>query len=210
MVMRKLTRVVLGVALAAAPVWTFAQGIPVIDVANLVQAIQQVSAWGEQYSQMTQQLQQQLQQLQTAQSELQGMTGTRGLGTFANGIPVTGLVPSNVQSLLQGAQTPDALVSQVQSLVSGGMTNTQDRGAEIQTLMQEVNATTDPAGKAEMQARIAAENASVANDANRIALLKIQAQQQQQAIQNEIRDKNNQEVLQTAATVPNYSNVVGP
>ena len=138
------------------------------------------------------------------------MTGTRGLGTFANGIPVTGLVPSNVQSLLQGAQTPDALASQVQGLVSGGLTNTQDRGAEIQTLMQEVNATTDAAGKAEIQARLDAENASVANDANRIALLKIQAQQQQQAIQNAIRDKNNQEVLQTAATSPDYSNVVGP
>ena len=42
----------------------FAQGIPVIDVASLTQAINQVLAWEQQYKQMLQQLQQMQQQSQ--------------------------------------------------------------------------------------------------------------------------------------------------
>lgn len=60
-------------------------GIPVIDAANLANSIQQVIAWGQQYTQMVQsinQLQQQYAQLQTTYNS---MTGNRGLGTLLNG-----------------------------------------------------------------------------------------------------------------------------
>jgi type IV secretion system protein VirB5 len=47
-------------------------GIPVIDLANLAQAVQQVAAWLQQYQQMVQQLQQ-------LQTQYQAITGPRGM-----------------------------------------------------------------------------------------------------------------------------------
>jgi type IV secretion system protein VirB5 len=47
-------------------------GIPVIDLANLAQAVQQVAAWLQQYQQMVQQLQQ-------LQAQYQAITGPRGM-----------------------------------------------------------------------------------------------------------------------------------
>lgn len=60
-------------------------GIPVIDAANLAKSIQQVIAWGQQYTQMAdsiQQLQSQNAQLQTTYNSL---TGDRALSTLLNG-----------------------------------------------------------------------------------------------------------------------------
>ena len=52
-------------------------GIPVIDVANLAQAIQQVTAWAQQYQQMEQQFQQ-------LQQQYAAITGGRGFSQFMN------------------------------------------------------------------------------------------------------------------------------
>ena len=52
-------------------------GIPVIDGANLAQAIQQVMAWAQQYQQMTQQIQQ-------LQQQIESVTGSRGFSSVLN------------------------------------------------------------------------------------------------------------------------------
>lgn len=54
-----------------------AQGIPVIDVAQLGQQILQVKAWAEQYSQM-------MQQYQKLTEQLDAIKGARGMGQLMN------------------------------------------------------------------------------------------------------------------------------
>ena len=168
-----------------------AQGIPVIDVASIAQAIQQVTAWGTQYSQMVTQLQNQLQQLQQAQQTLQNMSGARALGTIANAVGINDLIPANVQSLLQAATTPAALLTQLATLSGASLNATQTRAQQIQTLMAAINGTTDAKGVAEIQARIAAENAAVANDANRVLILDLQQRTEAARINNDIKSANN-------------------
>lgn len=60
-------------------------GIPVIDVANLAQSIEQVIAWGQQSGQMVQQIQEARNQFTQLQNTYNSMTGNRGLGTLLNG-----------------------------------------------------------------------------------------------------------------------------
>lgn len=60
-------------------------GIPVIDAANLAQAIQQVVAWGQQYTQMAQQYTQLVQQYNQLVTTYNSTTGDRGLSTLLNG-----------------------------------------------------------------------------------------------------------------------------
>jgi type IV secretion system protein VirB5 len=72
-------------------------GIPVIDVAALTQAIQEVVAWGQQYGQMTQQYQQMLQQYQQLVQQYNALTGTRNLGDILNNPALRQAVPSGTQ-----------------------------------------------------------------------------------------------------------------
>ena len=60
-------------------------GIPVIDVANLFQSVQQVLAWVQQYQQMVDSIQEARNQVAQLQTTYNSMTGNRGLGTVLNG-----------------------------------------------------------------------------------------------------------------------------
>ena len=80
----------IGGVVSTAPVQ--ASGIPVLDVANLMNAIQQ-------YTQMVEQLAQLQAQLQQAKQQYESLTGSRGLG----GIMLenyTGTIPRNWQETL--------------------------------------------------------------------------------------------------------------
>lgn len=101
-----------------------AQGIPVIDVANLVQAIQQVTSWGQQYTQMVQQIQQ-------LQSQINAMTGPRGLGTILQDPAIMALLPPEIQTA--GA-----------AIANGSFTAAQQ--SAIDTLMQSYGVTVAPYG----------------------------------------------------------------
>lgn len=59
--------------------------IPVTDVLSLVQQIQQVLAWAQQYAQMVQNLQNQVDQITQLTNTYESMTGSRGLGALLNG-----------------------------------------------------------------------------------------------------------------------------
>lgn len=85
--------------------WLFAasalaQGIPVIDAAALVQQIQQVAAWANQYSQM-------VEQYQKMTEQLNAIKGMRGMGNLLN-----------VSSLRQ--QLPTDFISQFDKLRNMG------------------------------------------------------------------------------------------
>jgi type IV secretion system protein VirB5 len=102
-----------------------AQGIPVIDVANLVNSYQQVVAWGGQYGQMAQQYAQQLKEYTTLytqylqiKQQYESLTGTRNLGdilnnpAFQNVVPVDfgqpgGSLTGAAQALRQASQVYD-------------------------------------------------------------------------------------------------------
>src|ERR1700676_2037088 len=106
--------VVLGLASigAAAPACA---GMPVIDVANLAQAIQQVLSWGQQLQGMTQQYQQ-------LQSTYNSLTGPRGMQAL---LPVSlanrNYLPANyaqMTGVINGTSTAyPVLSSQVQTSI---------------------------------------------------------------------------------------------
>lgn len=81
--MKKIEALVTALALAAVTS-TANAGIPVIDAANLAQSIQQVIAWGQQYTQMVDSINQLRAQYTQLQTTYNSMTGNRGLGTLLN------------------------------------------------------------------------------------------------------------------------------
>ncbi|MBY0365128.1 MAG: P-type DNA transfer protein VirB5 [Burkholderiaceae bacterium] len=192
-------------------------GIPVIDAANLAQAIQQVISWQQQYSQMVQQYQ----QLQTS---YQSITGARGLGDILNNPLLQGVVPADVATVFNGInqggysgltsaaqglrnaamkyncedRTGDARVaceavlntnSQAQAYQQNALQLITQRVQQIQSLQSQINTTQDPKAIAELQARIAAENTQVTNDANRIQVMQALAQSQQAAAEQQQRER---------------------
>ena len=195
----------------------FAQGIPVLDTANLAQALQQVQAWQQQYQQMAAQYQQ-------LQKQYQADTGSRGLGDILNNPALQQVVPADLAQTYKnlGSNGFNGLTSDAQAIrnaakiyncddktgqeknlceaVLNNNAQTQayqqnalqiitQRVQQIQSLQSQTNSTQDPKAIAELQARITAENAQVNNDANRIALLQAIAQTQQQAAEQAQRER---------------------
>jgi type IV secretion system protein VirB5 len=97
-------------------------GMPVIDVANLAQAIQQVLSWGQQLEGMTQQYSELVQSYQQLQSTYNSLTGPRGM---QNLLPVSianrNYLPANYSQMtgvINGTSTAyPALSSQVQTSI---------------------------------------------------------------------------------------------
>lgn len=73
-------------------------GIPVLDAANLAQAIVEVMAWAEQYGQMVEELAQMEQQYNQMVQQYDSLTGSRGLGDILNNQTLRGVVPANLAS----------------------------------------------------------------------------------------------------------------
>jgi type IV secretion system protein VirB5 len=164
----------LGLSLIVVCRFSSAQGIPVIDVASLAQAYLQVLAWEQQYNQMIQSLNQQ-------QQFIQNTTGTRSLGQLFNGIqgPV---LPANISQTISGSQSHNELngvAAQNFGLLRQAL---QTRSTQIQSLMGQINQTTDPKAIAELQARIQAEQVMATNEAKEGELLQLQIDAQHRAI----------------------------
>jgi len=187
-------------------------GIPVIDSANLAQAIAQVNAWAQQYQQM-------VAQINEIRQQYAALTGTRNLGELFNNPLLQASVPADVGAVFSAvAQIGfSGLTAQARALRTQTMlyncadrtgadqtrcqavldANSQtitylnnalplitQRVAEIQKLQDQINSTMDPKGIAELQASLQAENTQVSNDANRLAIMqKLADEQQKQAEQ---------------------------
>lgn len=79
--------------------------------------------------------------------------------------------------------------SQTQANLQNALDLVQQRTSQIQSLQSQINSTSDPKAIAELQARIQSENTQVSNDANRIALMQATAATQQQAAQQQLKER---------------------
>lgn len=191
--------------------------MPVIDSANLAQAITQVKAWKSQYAQM-------MQQYKQLQDQHAAMTGSRGLGDILNDPALKGVVPADVANILEAIQgqggaalTARALSirngskvydcedrrgvdktscqaflntnAQTQAYQQDAMTLLNARSAQIQSLQGRINTTGDPKAIAELQARLLAEASQVNNDANRLAIMRAMSDSADRAAQQAIKER---------------------
>lgn len=202
-------------------------GIPVIDSSNLAQQIQQVAAWAQQYTQMANQITQ-LQQTYTSitgsrnlgsiltnpllsnvvPSDLLTVYGAINSGGYANISSAAKVIRDAIKIYNCNDRTGqdkticEALLNtnaQTQANQQNALTLANQRFAQIQSLQSQINLTTDPKAIAELQARLAVENANIANDANRIALMNQIAQSQQVQAEQAASEKS---LLMMSNTTP--------
>lgn len=193
--------------------WSSSQvqaGIPVLDSANLAQAIEQVTAWAQQAQQMES-------QLQRLQQQYQNLTGIRNMGSLVNNPALRTYMPAQYQGALTAAggfgnqnaiQNANTLFNLANTSLSGnsnqvkaynnnfsqislnralaesGYNNAGNQYANIQVLLDKVNDAPDAKDIADLQARIQAEQAMLQNEANKLAALK-QLQQAQTDLANQ-------------------------
>lgn len=179
-------------------------GIPTIDVASLAAAIEQVTAWAQQYQQMVQQYQQLQQQYQQQVQQYQSINGNRNMASLANNPALRQYIPANYQSILQNgygnsqqifdglnvgvtAQSTDSskafAASANQAAINraigeAGYKAANDRFAQIQILLDKVNDAPDAKDMADLSGRIQAEQVMMQNESNKIAMLSQLAQAQ--------------------------------
>jgi type IV secretion system protein VirB5 len=178
---------------------TQAQGIPVIDVANLIQTILQVMN-------DIKEIQNQVQQINQLQQQIDSLNGMRQLGNVLNNPMLHNYVPPQAHAVintvnrsgydsLEGAaktlrdasmvyncldregedrrscQASLALPYQYQGLLQEAMETAAGRIEQIESLMHEINSTSDQKAIQELQARISAENALLSHEATQIQML---------------------------------------
>lgn len=197
-----------------------AQGIPVIDVANLVQAITQV------LNDLTE-IENQVQQITQLENQLSSINGMRNLGQVFNSPLLKNYVPADAYTVLNGVNTSgySALSSTAKSLrdaamvyncldLSGSaktdcqaslaqpyqhkgllqdaMTAASGRLSQINALMDQINGTNDQKGVLEIQARVSAENALLAHEVSQIQMLQAMADSEERIARSRDRERQYQ------------------
>ena len=200
-------------------------GIPVIDVAALVQAVQEVM-------QSIQQVTNQVRQIGQLQSQLEAVTGARNLGAILNNPALQNYIPAdatnvlgNVQSngyaglsgtartlrdaqmtynclnLAGGARTQCqsslAMPYQQKALMQDAMDAARGRIAQIQSLMRQIDATPDQKAVSEIQARITAENAMLQHQVTQINLARGMAEAETRIAESKAREAQMQQASRT-------------
>ncbi len=184
------TAVLLTVGLATTPLTVTASGIPVVDGAAATQRaqnfVQQMAEYAKQLTQMKNQYEQQVQQFKS-------LTGSRNLGNILKDT-VKDQVPSEWSAIYKGAKNID-----YKSVINskGYDSKTADRMAvknlqdmeevfkstktqldNLTGLMNQINQTQDMKAAADLQNRIAVEQAKIANNQTKLDMLdRLYAQQ---------------------------------
>jgi len=225
------SRIAAAALLAAGVDTADAGGIPVIDVANLAQAIQQVindvTAINNQVRQITQ-----------LQAQLDSINGARRLGNVFNDPALRNYVPAGAHARfnavdvsgysglastakalrdaamvyncmdLGGAdrtrcQASLAMPYQHKGMLQDAMGAAAGRLAQIQSLMGQVDATTDQKSVQEIQARIGAENALLAHEMSQLQMAQGMADSEERIAR--ARDRERQyEMLNRKGKVATY------
>lgn len=208
-----------------------ASGIPVIDIANLVQTIQQVA------NDITE-IGNQVQQISQLQAQVQSINGVRNLGNIFNSTALMNYVPAKAYQQFNALGTSgyDGLGATAKALRDAGLvyncmdldgaarTNCQatlaqpyqhkgmlqdamaaaaGRLTQIQALMTQINATSDQKSIQEVQARIGAENALLAHETSQILMLQGMAESEERIARS--RDRERQyEMLNRTGKVSSY------
>jgi len=218
--MHKPPRLSAALALACATTLTQAQGIPVIDIANLIQTLQQV------INDITK-IENQIQQITQLQNQLASINGTRNLGNVFNSPLLRNYVPAEAYTAINAVNTGGysgltgtakalrdgsmvyncldlaetertrcqaalAQPYQHKGLLQDAMTSAAARPAQIQALMNQINATTDQKAVQEIQARIGAENALLAHEATQIQMLQGMADSEERIARSRDRERQYQ------------------
>lgn len=170
-----------------------AQGIPVIDGANLAQAIQQVTAWAEQYKQMQQQIRNTSgvrnmgNIASTARTylpvEYQTMLN-QGIGAWESIYNAAKIFDINMTRLASTSDTAQAFTGIAQqaainrAAAEEAYRTAGKRFESLQVLMDRINAAPDDKDIQDLQARIQAEQVMMQNETNRLHTLSMLAQAQ--------------------------------
>jgi type IV secretion system protein VirB5 len=168
-------------------------GIPVIDVAALTQALLQQAVPGGT-------------QLMTAYSSINsnGFAGLSAAGRALRRATMLYNCEGRVGEDLQLCQAASVTNSQNQASYQSALDLITQRTTQIQALQGSINSTSDPKAIAELQARIASENAQITNDANRIALMRAIADSQDRLVQQQYRERELRSLNSTASTMDTF------
>lgn len=197
-----------------------AQGIPVIDVANLVQTVQQV------IDDITK-INNQVQQIRQLQGQLDSINGLRSLGQVMNNPLLKNYVPAEAYTYLNavgssgysgltgtakglrdaamlyncldltGSARTDCQATlaqpyQQKGLLQDAMKSAAGRLAQINGLMDQINATSDQKAIQEVQARIGAENALLAHETSQVQMLQGMADSEERIARSRDRERQYQ------------------
>ncbi|MBK9949318.1 MAG: type IV secretion system protein [Nitrospira sp.] len=207
----------IGIVLTGSTAKTEASGIPVIDTANLVQSVLQALAWIQQFQQMHQQIVQADQQIHAIMGS-RNMGSLLNNLTLAGVVPSDvnavyhAIRSGGVQGLTAAAQiirhnrmlyncegkTGDALricqnmlnqTPQSQAYYANTYQMLMGRMQQIRALTTRINQTEDAKEILELNGRIAAEQAQVSNDTNRIMTMKSMIEAEEKAAQQEHQER---------------------
>jgi type IV secretion system protein VirB5 len=229
--MNKALKPVVGMLMALGCVGARAQGIPVIDAANLAQTVQQV------INDITK-INNQVQQITQLQAHLSSINGMRKLGNVFNSPLLHNYVPPQAFKLVNAVQTSGyaglggtakalrdagmvyncadlagtartdcqaalAQPYQHKGLLQDAMSSAANRLTQIQSLMDQINVTTDQKSVQEIQARIGAENALLAHEASQIQMLQGMADSEERIARSRDRERQYQ-MLGRAGRIADY------
>ena len=202
-----------------------AQGIPVIDIANLVQTILQV------LNDVTK-INNQVQQITALQSQLDSINGARNLGNVFNNPTLRNYVPPEAYTYLNAVNTAGysglnttakvlrdagmvyncldltgaartscqaalAQPYQQKGLLQDAMKSAAGRLSQINSLMSEINATSDQKAVLEIQARISAENALLTHEVSQVQMLQGMADSEERIARSRERERQYQTLGRT-------------
>lgn len=202
-----------------------AGGIPVIDVANLAQTVQQVM------NDITK-IKNQVDQITKLQDQLKSINGVRNLGEVFNNPALANYVPANAHTFLNDITSsgyaglsatgrklrdtgmvyncadrvgPDRLNCQAalaqpyqqKGLLQDAMKAASGRLAQIRSLMSQINATHDQKSVQEIQARIGAENALLSHELSQVQMLQGMADSEERIARSRDRERQQQMLART-------------
>lgn len=229
--MKHRLRITAALLTAVAASGAHAGGIPVIDVANLAQTVQQV------VNDITK-IQNQLQQITQLQNQLASINGVRNLGNVFNNPQLRNYIPAEAYTVVNAVHgsgyagltvTAKALRDatlvyncmdlsgsnrsscqanlaepyQYKGVLQDAMKSAAGRLAQIQGLMDQIDATTDQKSILEIQARVGAENALLAHEVSQIQMLQGLADSDERIARS--RDRERQyEMLSRTGRVADY------
>ena len=229
--MQSLHRIAAAAVLTVGCGASHAQGIPVIDIANLIQTIQQV------FNDINK-ISNQIQQIQQLQSQIESMNGFRNLGNVFNSPLVRNYVPAEAYTALNAVgssgysglngtakglrdaemvyncldlsgaartkcQSSLAQPYQQKGLLQDAMKSAAGRLGQIDALMNQINATPDQKAVQEIQARISAENALLAHEISQVQMLQGMADSEERIAR--ARDRERQyEMLNRSGKISDF------
>ncbi|RYF59771.1 MAG: P-type DNA transfer protein VirB5 [Comamonadaceae bacterium] len=202
-----------------------ATGIPVIDIANLIQTVQQV------INDITE-INNQVEQIAQLKNQLKSINGVRNLGNVFNNPALKNYVPAEAHVYLNAVNTSGysglsgtakvlrdigmvyncmdlvgdartrcqaelAGAYQQKGLLQDAMKSAAGRLSQIQSLMGQINATTDQKAVLEIQARIGAENALLAHEMSQLQMLQGMADSEERIARSRERERQYQMLVRT-------------